>query len=91
MVLNMTIGPKRASEAEGRIKLSNEKFLYVVLGCNFSPEHGENMFLRNVGIYLRVLTESEPKHHYHHHHSRGKVKFHTEASRFTDKVSIRHH
>jgi hypothetical protein len=34
-------------------------FFWVVTPC--SPEDGNSMFLRNVGIYLRVYTASQPR------------------------------
>jgi hypothetical protein len=33
----------------------------AVQHCHFSPEDGDRMFLRNVGIYLRVYTASQPR------------------------------
>jgi hypothetical protein len=44
---------------EGKASLTLYRFPYTSQHRHFSPEDGDSMFLRNVGIYLRIYTASK--------------------------------
>jgi hypothetical protein len=44
------------------LQIHHYKLLSTEFGCTyFSPEDGDSIFLRNVGIYLHVYTASQPR------------------------------
>lgn len=64
---------KRTSE---KIKIVTVLIFWVVTPCRlFKAEHGESMFLQNVGIQLLVNTASNPEEQYLQSCCRETLKF----------------